>query len=147
MSWPCPQGFNITVNMTAKCNCSCSHLATLVLRSRIFLPWRWRRYVPPKRRLTQDLHSATSQKTTFFIVTAMKASNLTGINIFLKHPTMCFSQRRDQISNTHRRGSRSQWPRGLRHEMSSPAQTMGLWVQIQLKARMSAFILCLCCPV
>jgi hypothetical protein len=37
---------------------------------------RLRRYVPPKRRLTQDLHSATSQETTFFIVTAVKASNL-----------------------------------------------------------------------
>jgi hypothetical protein len=44
----------------------------MVPRSRIFLPWRWRRYVLPKRRLTQDLHSATSQKTTFFIVTAVK---------------------------------------------------------------------------
>jgi hypothetical protein len=43
----------------------CSHLLTLVPRSRILLPWRWRRYVPPKRLLTQDLHSATSQKTTF----------------------------------------------------------------------------------
>jgi hypothetical protein len=41
----------------------CSHLLTLVPRSRIFLPWRWRRYVPPKRRFTQDLHGATSQKT------------------------------------------------------------------------------------
>jgi hypothetical protein len=55
----------------------CIHWPTLVLRSRILLPWRWRRYVPPKRRSTQDLHSATSQKTTFFIVTAVKASNLT----------------------------------------------------------------------
>jgi hypothetical protein len=44
----------------------CSHLLTLFRRSRTFLPWRWRRYVPQKRRLTQDLHSATSQKTTFF---------------------------------------------------------------------------------
>jgi hypothetical protein len=55
----------------------CTHLPTLVLRSRILLPWRWRRYVPPKRRSTQDLHSATSQKTTFFMVTAVKASKLT----------------------------------------------------------------------
>jgi hypothetical protein len=31
------------------------------------------------RRLTQDLHSATSQKTTFFIVTAVKASNHTRV--------------------------------------------------------------------
>jgi hypothetical protein len=53
----------------------CSHLLTLVPRSRIFLPWRWRRYIPPKRRFTQDLHDATSQKTAFFIVTAVKTSN------------------------------------------------------------------------
>jgi hypothetical protein len=39
-----------------------SLLLTLVPRSRIFLLWRWRRYVPPKRRLM--LHSATPQKTT-----------------------------------------------------------------------------------
>jgi hypothetical protein len=42
----------------------------------IFLPWRWSPYVPPKRRFTQDLHGVTSQKT-FFIVTAVKTSNLT----------------------------------------------------------------------
>jgi hypothetical protein len=48
-----------------------------VPRSRIFLSWRWRRYVPPKRRFTQDLHGATSQKTAFFIVTAVKTSNRT----------------------------------------------------------------------
>jgi hypothetical protein len=59
----------------------CSHLLTLVPRSRIFLPWRWRRYVPPKRPLNQDLHSATSQKTTFFIVTAVKTLNLTCIHL------------------------------------------------------------------
>jgi hypothetical protein len=34
---------------------------------RIFLPLRWRRYVPPKRRFTQDLHGITSQKTAFFL--------------------------------------------------------------------------------
>jgi hypothetical protein len=31
---------------------------------------------------------------------------------------------------------RSQWPRGLRHEMSSPACTLGLWVRIPLQAWM-----------
>jgi hypothetical protein len=56
-----------------------------VSRSSIFLPWRWRRYVPPKRRLMQDLHSATSYKTTFFIVTAVKTSNLTQ-----SHPSLRF---------------------------------------------------------
>jgi hypothetical protein len=39
------------------------------------------------------------------------------------------------------------WPRDLRHEMSSPAQTLGSWVRIALEAWMSAFLLCLCCPV
>jgi hypothetical protein len=34
-----------------------------------FLSWRWRRYVPPKWRFTQDLHCVTSQKTAFFIHT------------------------------------------------------------------------------
>jgi hypothetical protein len=56
---------------------NCSHLLTLVPRWWIFLPWRLRRYVTPKRWLTQDLHGATSQKTAFFIVTALKTSNLT----------------------------------------------------------------------
>jgi hypothetical protein len=51
-------------------------------RGFFFLPWRWSRYVPPKRLLTQDLHSATSQKTIFFIVTAVKTSNLTHMCTF-----------------------------------------------------------------
>jgi hypothetical protein len=33
--------------------------------------------------------------------------------------------------------SRSQWRRGLRHEQSSPAQTLGSWVRIPLEAWMS----------
>jgi hypothetical protein len=33
--------------------------------------------------------------------------------------------------------SRLQWQRGLRHELSSPAQIMGSWVQIPLEACMS----------
>jgi hypothetical protein len=44
-----------------------SHLLTLVPRSWIFLPWRRRWYVLPKRLFTQDLHGATSQKTAFFV--------------------------------------------------------------------------------
>jgi hypothetical protein len=38
--------------------------------------WRWRREIPPKRRFLQDPHGVTSQKTAFFIVTAVKTSNL-----------------------------------------------------------------------
>jgi hypothetical protein len=36
---------------------------------------------------------------------------------------------------------RSQWPWGLRHEMSSPIRTLGSCVRIPLKAWMSVFIL------
>jgi hypothetical protein len=39
-------------------------------------PWRWRRYVPPKRLLTQYLYGATFQKMAFFVVTAVKTSKL-----------------------------------------------------------------------
>jgi hypothetical protein len=50
----------------------CRHLITRVPLSRIFLSWRLRRHVPPKRRFTQDLHGATSQKTAFLIDTRLQ---------------------------------------------------------------------------
>jgi hypothetical protein len=57
--------------------------------ARIFLPWRWRRYIPPKRRFTQDLHGVRSQKTAFFIVTAVITSNLTSHLFHLSHGLLC----------------------------------------------------------
>jgi hypothetical protein len=42
---------------------------------------------------------------------------------------------------------RSQWRRGLRHELSSLAWTLGSWVRIPLEAWMSVWVLCLFCPV
>jgi hypothetical protein len=39
-------------------------------------PW-WRWYVPSKHQFLQEPHSVTSQKAEFFIVIAMKTSNLT----------------------------------------------------------------------
>jgi hypothetical protein len=51
---------------------SASHMLTLVPCSWIFLPWRWRWHVPPKRLF---IHGVTSKKTAFFIVTAVKTSN------------------------------------------------------------------------
>jgi hypothetical protein len=38
------------------------------------------------------------------------------------------------------RYSRSQWPSGLRHELSSLVRTLGSWVQILLKAWMSVCV-------
>jgi hypothetical protein len=51
------------------------HLQGRKIRDRGTIVSKWR-YVPPKRRFTQDLHGATSQKTAFLIVTAVKTSNL-----------------------------------------------------------------------
>jgi hypothetical protein len=44
------------------------HLHGRKLLTLVILPWRWRRYVLPKRRFTQDLHDSTSHKTIFFII-------------------------------------------------------------------------------
>jgi hypothetical protein len=42
----------------------------------------------------------------------------------------------------------SQWPRGLRHEMSSPAQTLGRGFKCNSRRGcLFAFLLRLCCPV
>jgi hypothetical protein len=57
-----PRARNQREQVAADC-----HMLTLVSRSWMFLPWRWRRNVLPKRRFTQHLHGATSQKTAFFM--------------------------------------------------------------------------------
>jgi hypothetical protein len=58
-------------------------LATCLLN--LFLwPWRWRRYVPPERRLKLNgLHSIISQKIILFIAIAVKTSNPTSFYFFL----------------------------------------------------------------
>jgi hypothetical protein len=40
--------------------------------------------------------------------------------------------------------SRSQWPRSLRHELSSLARTLGSWVRIPLEAWMSVCVYSVC---
>jgi hypothetical protein len=54
-----------------------SHLLShWFLLSLFFRPWRWRRYVPPKCRLTPNgLHGVISQKMGLFITTAVRTSN------------------------------------------------------------------------
>jgi hypothetical protein len=42
------------------------------------------------------------------------------------------------------RWSRSQWSRGLRQEMSSPAQTLGSWGRIPIRTRISLCIYSVC---
>jgi hypothetical protein len=68
--------------------------------------------------------------------------------VFFKQVCILFHLRHYKHSYTSYR-CRPRWPRGLRHELSSLARTLGSWVRISLKAWMSvfAFILRLCCPV
>jgi hypothetical protein len=76
-------------------------LLTLFLARRFLSPWWWRRYVPPKRRFLQGPHSVTSQKTVFFIVTAVKASNLT-LNKLLRSYKLRYYLSKKRISRVLR---------------------------------------------
>jgi hypothetical protein len=51
-------------------------LKALFLVRRFLSLWWWRRYDPTKDQFFQQPHGATSQKTAFFIVTAVITSNL-----------------------------------------------------------------------
>jgi hypothetical protein len=59
--------------------CSACHLFLHWFFARLTLrPWRWRRYVPPKRRLTfNGLHGVISRKIVLFITTAVRTSDPT----------------------------------------------------------------------
>jgi hypothetical protein len=81
----------------ARAGADCSHLLSLVPRSLIFVPWRWKRYVPPKRRFTQALHGATSQKTAYFIDIFPYARSL---------PKIFWISYWSHIFHTHARGLR-----------------------------------------
>jgi hypothetical protein len=59
------------VELSFRLPLACSLLCWTILR-----PWRWRRYVPPKRRVPLNaLHSVISQKKILFKTTAVKTSN------------------------------------------------------------------------
>jgi hypothetical protein len=57
--------------------------------------------------------------------------------IFLRTKLHMPSSNASLIIGIKPKTSRSQWPRGLSHEPSSSARTMGLWIRIQIEAWMS----------
>jgi hypothetical protein len=75
----------------------CSHAGSFARH--MFRPWRWRRYVPPKHRLTLNgLHGVISQKMLLFITTAVRTSNPTSfkwstysISLFISGMYLCVS--------------------------------------------------------
>jgi hypothetical protein len=52
------------------------------------LSWRWRRYVPLKRRLTPLLHGATSQKTAFFKLHSFRVTFISSL-VLLSPCSLC----------------------------------------------------------
>jgi hypothetical protein len=113
-------------------------------------------------------HIRTSKQSHCKLLCWIDSNNLTGINVTIvhlfykrfknfgtvgsRHLLTCFSMHWSQknlrtvalrllvfqLSISVQR--RSQWPRGLRHELSSPAQTLGSWVWILLEAWMSVCV-------
>jgi hypothetical protein len=85
------------------------------------------------------------EKRKFLILTGLELRPLDrlariAIPITLTWAETCVIQFPRAICNTWG----SQWPRGVKHETSSPAQTLRSWVRIPFKAWMSEFILRLC---
>jgi hypothetical protein len=64
------------------------------------------------------------------------------LNVYVQIANKMGLKKKERFSDIFRR---SQWPRGLRHELSTPGPTLRSWVRIPLEAWMfvCAFILCL----
>jgi hypothetical protein len=70
------RNFGETYRLYLQGQATCFHAVFLL--NLFFRPWRWRRYVPPKRRLTLNrLHGVIAQKMVLFIIIAVRASNPT----------------------------------------------------------------------
>jgi hypothetical protein len=61
--------YRLHINQISSWRISACHLLGFLWEGNLYLrPWRWRRYVPPKRRLKLNgLHDVTSQKIILFI--------------------------------------------------------------------------------
>jgi hypothetical protein len=58
----------------------------------IFRPWRWRRYVPPKRRLFfNGLHGVMSQEIALFITITVRTSDPTAVSLCALISVSCVS--------------------------------------------------------
>jgi hypothetical protein len=111
---------------------------------------------PPKRLLTfAELHGVISQKTEHFITTAVRTSN-TADAFAARFMVMTHQYKSGQLAKrepiavaarskawtvfARSNASRSQWPRGVRHELSSLARTLGSLVRIPLETWMSVCV-------
>jgi hypothetical protein len=81
--------------------------------------------VPPKRRFLQEPHGVTSQKTPFFIVTAVKTSNLT----YLQQMYVCIRDQ-GQFSGAEPEGAKGHFPLSSRSLRFSPLLYVGCGVGV-----------------
>jgi hypothetical protein len=78
--------YDLTYRLHLQGHSACHLLSGWFLARLIFRPWRWRRYVPPKRRLKLNgLHGVISQKMIVFKTTALKTSNPTSLGLFTNY--------------------------------------------------------------
>jgi hypothetical protein len=94
------------------------HLLSLVSCSADFRSWRWRRYVPPKRRFIYGLYGS------IFITTAVRTSNPTTNKLFVEQTSLIlllFQKLRNRIfrENTDRLRSFHCWKAAIPTEVTN----------------------------
>jgi hypothetical protein len=92
--------------------------------------WRWRQYIPTKQWYPPPtLYTVSKPRSQF-------------IHVHISLYSEIVMALRELV--TIRWLRRSRWPRGLRHELASPAHTLGSWVRIPVKAQMSMCVYSVC---
>jgi hypothetical protein len=131
----------------------------VAISSEVKRPYREAVHSPPSSADTMNQWSFTSNPTPIFVLAVLIIYLRTGTISPLLSPNPLFREvSRVEVKTvwnltlrfhgTIVNKGRSQWPRGLGHELSSLGRMLGTWVRIPLKAWMSvlcAFILCSCC--
>jgi hypothetical protein len=137
---PCPHTQNAT---SLSCEEQVQHTVTHSIRLYIYRKFSMQRASVNTHHLYSMVQAFTQQRRREKIWSNMKTEEVTQWphlrNFHAYEIVIKWSKQK--------RYGRSQWPRCLKHEMSSPAQTLGSWVRILLDEWMSSLILCLCCPV
>jgi hypothetical protein len=94
-------------------DCSTCHVLSRWFLARLILwPWRWKRYVPPKRGLIfNGLHGVISKKIVLFIAVSLFCSLYTNISSFLRRAVLLCG-----LTEFHR----MRWAAWLRKQMFIP---------------------------
>jgi hypothetical protein len=86
--------------------------------------------------LAATVHRASETYRKLYIMSRVLSGALASCLGYLLEFTTTEACLQQAICNCYR----SQWPRALRHELPSPARTLGSWVRIPLKAWISVYV-------